>query len=343
MEIGETSKLILLDSELLSSPPDFFSRADFPLEDIFGLTNECDYSTFSATLTMRTDINPLWHALSLAYNKHGNVTLDPDTLWMTILHGLGIVIDENPEICRDNIVFHQGKKDLQVTIETKKSWEEYLEKVLPALQESCKKDFISTISAQFSTTTLPLQIIQTGYIMAGVKHYFTYKIQVQCGIKCVQFNGTDQDWTFLLKKVKDIQNVIPPDSWKLYIEGMIEIIDNFILTRQGQFNLLWWRKIMDVKHVSTGSGSVNGYSGWILKLFYQTFDKKEITHLPSKPLFFVPLTLLNAGTEMHRFIKGGMIGLNYDRRKNSWTPVSGLGVFVGKKEKNKASGNLFLG
>jgi hypothetical protein len=307
--------------------PDKENKMKLPFKDIFQIATICEYSTFSGEINMLTSANPLWWSLAYAYNEHGNVALDPNILWMTILHGLGIAINENPEKYRSGIVSHKDKKELIIKTKPPGSWEEFFQKMLPVLEENCQKKIVEKVSAKFSTTTLPLQIIQTGYIMNGLKNYFTYTCRTKCGIRGVKFLGTNQDWILLLEKVKGIQTLIESESWNKYIEGMIEIITNLFATKQGKFDLTWWRKIMDITHEGQESGAGTFYSGWILKLFYQTFSKKSIIDIPSQPFFACSLKLVIGSVEIPKIMKGGIVGIHYQKDNHLFTPISGLGVF----------------
>jgi len=168
--------------------------------------------------------------------------------------------------------------------------------------------------------------------MNGLKSFFAYTCRTLCGIKSVHFEGTDKDWELLLAKVKDIRTIITSESWSSYITGMEDLITKFIATRQGKFALEWWRKVVDIEHVGRGSGSRSFYSGWILQLFYSTFQKSKVESPPSPPLFSVPVKLETDGKTYPMIVKGGIVGINYDKVKNLYTPISGLGVFSGEKE-----------
>jgi len=87
-------------------------------------------------------VNPLWLALLCAYNQHGSVTLDPDTLWMTILSGFGDEVNANPEKYRGSLVSHEGKKEIVIYTKPVNYWEEFFLKMLPALAGNCKPEVI---------------------------------------------------------------------------------------------------------------------------------------------------------------------------------------------------------
>ena len=77
-----------------------------------------------------------------------------------------------------------------------------------------------------------------------------------------------------------------PDKW---IEGLVEILDNFIDTYQGKVNLEFWNSGLYAKLVmgyAVGSGvsCQDAFDGWIKKFFIYDFDKK-CTNLQYEKLY----------------------------------------------------------
>src|SRR5581483_9537237 len=60
--------------------------------------------------------NALVETLAFAYAHHKPVSLSPDVIWLTIMQGLAIHIQQNSEALRNKIVDFQGEKNLDVKV-----------------------------------------------------------------------------------------------------------------------------------------------------------------------------------------------------------------------------------
>ncbi|KAH9156674.1 hypothetical protein AeRB84_001409, partial [Aphanomyces euteiches] len=95
-----------------------------------------------------------------AYNKHHNLVIRPDDVWLAIMVQFGFFVNGNAETLRDSLVKHQGQKELRGWI-----WylmEEHL--VDPSMRE--------WILPSFSTTTDHDRIVGSVVMMATMKKYF---------------------------------------------------------------------------------------------------------------------------------------------------------------------------
>jgi hypothetical protein len=71
--------------------------------------------------------------------------------------------------------------------------------------------------------------------------------------------GTLEDWKVLHQKTEQLKSfVLPSDKYgggfDTYIDGLLPILKQFIKTYQGNVDYKFWNTVMDVKHISGGSG-----------------------------------------------------------------------------------------
>jgi len=154
--------------------------------------------------------------------------------------------------------------------------------------------------------------------MDSFKKYFTYGRCIPCcGIRNVHFMGNLEDWKKLKTKISNLKKYAGDKNqiWPLYIEGVLEILDEFIATYKGESkNKDFWNKIMNFRHGRLGSGSTSYVSGWILKFFYGIGSSEiETSDLPKCSINF-PIELDNKLTGIKKtvYLIGGFGGVSYE-------------------------------
>ncbi len=260
--------------------------------------------------------NGFLEAFMMAYNHHRGVVLSPDDFMIFIGLNFSKYVNENAEKMRDYLVSHQGKEKLTVVTnqgEGEKYWSGFFEKMKEAIQKKTKNNIVNILECNFSTTSLIENVMSVATIMDCFKQYFDYgRCIPACGITDLHFTGELKDWEEVKSKVSKLKAFTFNDAWKQYIVGVEGILDQFIDAFKGKPDLEFWNKIMDLKNGRLGSGSTTFISGWILKLFWETFDKSKCdVGDMSLPSIKVPIELDNKNTGIVKMVKlhGGFNGV----------------------------------
>lgn len=101
-----------------------------------------------------------------------------------------------------------------------------------------------------------------------MQHYFDYKVLTCCGISKVKLLGTRQDWV----KLKEATANLGTYGLDWWAESLCEILDEFIITYDGNPNKAFWNCIYKYSYVG-GSGEVPRINGWILNFIPYIRDK----------------------------------------------------------------------
>jgi len=126
--------------------------------------------------------------------------------------------------------------------------------------------------------------------------------------------GDLDDWNKLAIKVGNLKKYTgKAKNWSLYIDGVLEVINQFIATYKGNPDKDFWNKIMNFRHGRLGSGSTSYVSGWILKFFYGCDSEVETSDIPKSYMNF-PIELDNklTGVKKTVYCVGGFGGITYE-------------------------------
>ncbi|QYT05907.1 hypothetical protein H0G86_012782 [Trichoderma simmonsii] len=185
-----------------------------------------------------------------AFQQDLHLTLRPDDVWLAIMVQFGFYVNGHAEEMRRFFVTHEGKKQLV-------SW------MLP----------------NFSTTTSEDVTTAAVVMMATVKEYFEYIAMGGCGFPSVRLLGERADWVSLLEKIAKLATYGDELSvWSSLLtkvaEKMVETFDK----PDSQITKDFWMKA--VHHDGKdGSGTVKSLSGWITAFCYWDAEGKKTYHL----------------------------------------------------------------
>lgn len=197
-----------------------------------------------------------------AYNRHHNLVLRPDDIWLAIMVQFGLYVNGNAEELRSTLVKHDGKKELVVkavgtlyTVDFGQLSTQMIDQMVEHLVDPNLKHWVLPA---FSTTTDHDTIVASVVLMASMKKYFSYKFELACGIPHVTLEGTVSDWEDIRARVEKLKEFGGPMSeWSAMLAP---ILDQFVLAARGAADAGFWNRI--VHHLGGGSGP-SYISGWI--------------------------------------------------------------------------------
>jgi len=207
--------------------------------------------------------SPFFDSVAYAFNMHMPLVIKPDAAWLTILTGLTHHIDTDPEGLRHHFVEHEGQVELVVEVGSPpiphvppEVWtilvQGFSEQIGGFIGK--KKDLIV---CDFSTTTDTDRLSSEIALMGAMKHYFTYKAMLLCGLTDVTIEGTPDDWGNMYDRVRTLSEL--GLGW--WTDHLLPVIDQFRLASEGKPDIEFWKAAYRKERF--GSGSQGNVSGWI--------------------------------------------------------------------------------
>ncbi|KDO26956.1 hypothetical protein SPRG_07669 [Saprolegnia parasitica CBS 223.65] len=197
-----------------------------------------------------------------AYNRHHNLVLRPDDIWLAIMVQFGLYVNGNAEELRSSLVKHDGQKELTVTtagslysVDFGQLSKQMIDQMDEHLVDPALKEWVLPA---FSTTTDHDTIVASVVLMASMKKYFSYKFGLCCGIPQVTLEGTAADWEGIRARVDKLKTFGGPLSeWSVMLAP---ILDQFVVAAKGNADADFWNRICH----RIGGGSGPSYiSGWL--------------------------------------------------------------------------------
>jgi hypothetical protein len=281
--------------------------------------------------TFHVGYHPFLAAFLSAYNAHEDVTLSPDDVWMVIMMQFSQHVNDNAENLRSMVVEHDGKKQLIVTTareESESEWTEFCTLMLEKIRENVKGGVVDVIEANFSTTTRFEKLLSTMAVMSSFKQYFSYgRCIPECGINNIHFLGTLEDWQNLIVKLNGLKQYGIVGNWNSYVTNLEPILQKFVDTYEGNVDVEFWNKIMNIRFESEGSGSSSLISGWILNFFGKAGKEVDVDEISIKKID-VTVKIDNRQTRQKKNVNllGGFSGfVNYTN--GSYRPQMSYAVY----------------
>jgi hypothetical protein len=258
--------------------------------------------------------NAFYSMFDVAYANHGQVVLTPDDIWTCISVQFAKYVEANAEALRDLFVSFSGKQKITIDMNSV-DYELFMTLVVDQIAKRTKGGVTESLKYDFSTSTEFDQTMGHLSTMTAMKHYFKYGMRMMCGIQCVYFTGTLDDWQKLRQKTARLIETYHLDKseyihdFKAWGKQIDVILGEFIETYQGRVNLTFWNGVLDL-HCTHGSGATTTIQGWIVPLI----SNKSLLELHAMPScgFEVPVEINNNGLITNVKVVGGFSGLVID-------------------------------
>jgi len=175
-----------------------------------------------------------------------------------------------PELCRADLVPHQGKKALAVNLPgdvgshltDTATWNSIADLLFDNLEGNVKEGRASRLSLRFTTTTPARFLANRLKILDLFSPYFDYYGMASCGIPRIRLEGTPADWR-LLKERSQALAACGLDPW---IHELQPLLDELIRTSEGHPQLGFWKSFVRWQWTDPECGSSPWIDGWIARL-----------------------------------------------------------------------------
>ena len=207
--------------------------------------------------------NSLISAIVFAYNNHIPLVIRPDDIWTCVIVTLGLYINTFNSEMKD-IFTDKEKTELKYISESnnlKESIKDFIDDISKQINKNIKNDFAEWIIPDFSTTTSTDKMVAKIVFMSSVKEYFTYTLNLHCGISKLTLEGTLGDWVLLKNKIKKIHEFNRKDLSQ-WIDVLEYVLDKFIDFYHGKVDEDFFQRIVSDKR--NGSSPSKKIKGWAL-------------------------------------------------------------------------------
>ena len=224
-----------------------------------------------------TRFNMFAYCVYESFFKHYPLRLTPDIIWITILQGLVIHVNQNVEELRHKFVEFEGKETVTISrpevcasaiqhaIDTHTNgtvpWEDTITEFVNKMKSRMKPEIHMLTDCDFSTTTPMDRIAKQVVAMELSLNYFKAYFMCGCGFPSIELAGTPDDWKLLRSKAQTFSEY-GLDWWLKYL---IPVLDEFVDASEGKVNLTFWRAC--VYHAGGSGLFYTPYTGWIQSLF----------------------------------------------------------------------------
>ncbi|KAJ9057132.1 hypothetical protein DSO57_1025384 [Entomophthora muscae] len=289
-------------------------------------------------------MNGLMEAVHLAFSQHHGLTLSPEKLFITILQGVAIHINQDPKKHRAALgIKHEGKIRLGIRYDNhimgsdNNTWPVIIDSFTKLLGAFLPEDLFSQLEKPFTTSTDLSVVVTSATIMDSYKVYFEYLYSTLCGIPEVTLQGTPDDWIDLKNRTQNIlQRLEGLDKWEA---TLVPVLDEFISTAQGNPNVEFWKSIYKYRSRS-GFPEVSGWINLFFPYFMFTEDYRinacahgGPANCPKYSLDFYPVGITRTPfkwdyhhEEYNMELVAGLVGVEKNATTNHVQPALGWAV-----------------
>jgi hypothetical protein len=223
--------------------------------------------------------------LMQAYNKHQNIVIRPDDIWLAILTQFNMYVNQNVEELRSKFVAHDGERLVEIRTggnRASNNWGTLIQDLTEQLDEYLVDKYVKPwILPNFTTTVETDVAVASAVMLSTFKGYFKYRVVFSCGIPSVTLIGTRVDWVSVLRRVQQLHHfdiesygqrrqAIGPhrrrgsmdqsglmNEWQSRLEAVLK---RLIAIFDGEEDEEFWSRIVTATRY--GSGSQRALTGW---------------------------------------------------------------------------------
>ena len=293
------------------------------------------------------DVHPFIGMVAKAYAEHYPIEIYPDDIWLLLLDGIKIHVNNNREKFRDEFVVSGADsalaiEDNSLTLSSPpEKWEQDVLEVYDSLFQKIPEKTRASFDVNFSTTTPVSAFTFKAMLMSIASNYFTFGIMTACGIPEFAVKGTMRDWILLKARFNELANILEMDWWAGELNP---ILDKIIEAFGDKKDLTFWRGFY--KYIEgEGCGWGPKINGWITKFFpYRAIeDDKRVyvrkTDWNAEQEFEdfptgrdkVPILWNNLGKKVELELVVGFWGHHVDKKRGRLRSVRGYTLSIPEK------------
>lgn len=275
-------------------------------------------SSRSEKMLIQSYFHPFVRAAELAYAGHRPLTISPDMVWLMIVQGFALHVNENAEALRKRFVDFDGKTNLDVRRDEfvkgnpDNDWESVFPEFSDQIGEYTGKTLKDLVVANFSTSGNVEKAAFEISLMDAMDHYFSYSFSTMCGIPEIKLEGTPEDWALIEQKARQLAQY--DLAW--WMKDLAPVLKEFTAASKGTINQQFWEGFFKIDYIDVICNEEPSMTGWIIKFFpYLPGLKEEGDEIAGRN----PLV----GVDIKTFFKKGRSG-----KKEYMGPKIDGGVFA---------------
>jgi len=282
------------------------------------------------TLLSGADGNNFAGAFLFAWANHLEIQFSPEDVLLFLTQRVATHIDDDPEAARKYFVRHEGREEINVVLGTE-DWALFIHLVGEQLQLRTIPGSIDAFVPSFSTTTPIDSLVAHAQIMSVMKHFFSYRFTILCGIPAVTLLGTRDDWIKLDAQYQIIKAAYPPlTAW--FVKNFDPIFAMWLRLALGlevagdAAQQIFWRDVVSSTRVQHGCGGPPDYylDGWLGVL--AGANRGETTSKLGATLRHAPVKLDLFGVQIDTTLTSGFVAIKLDEEAQAVRPVRGTYV-----------------
>lgn len=238
--------------------------------DVFKTDTPWEVSGCDAISLVKNDkpvkTNHLWEAVAIAHNQHYCLSLDPDTIWITILQGFMKHIQQAPALYAKRLGINFTDRKILTIIDNNAvkggttDWLANIKYFTIGVKEEIGYEKYNILLSPFSTTKALQQVAMEINFLGIYENYYSYLMMTLCGIPEIKLSGSKEDWQQLIKRLDFIEDF----NLKWWTNPLRRVLSHFVMAYDDDIDLNFWKKIYSKFNVS-GKGKC--CSGWLLTFF----------------------------------------------------------------------------
>ena len=210
-----------------------------------------------------------------AYCEHYPLEISVEDIWVAIAQGVSIHLNENAEKYRELMVSHEGKKTLELPVDSLRipdsarpkggnksvpaiDWSAAVRQMGLLIKKDMKTDMTTILTTPFSSTTPVEQAVFDCTLMDSVKAYYDYRFSLCCGIPQVTLRGSPADFQQVIDRINQLRTIFTDFHW--WLDTLIPHLQQFKASAEGKPDIDWWQKIC---HEVGGGSDISMLAGWL--------------------------------------------------------------------------------
>ncbi len=208
--------------------------------------------------------HPFIETLHLSFAEHRPLIISPDMIWLMIIQGFAVHLDENSDDLREMFVKHDEKLKISIRRDDFRKdqnnrWDNTFPEFCDSIEKYVGSDITNLVVSNFSTTTFAEKASFQLALMDAVDNYFTYEVVTMCGIPEITLTGDTNDWQKILMNIDKFRKY-DLDWW---VDALTPVLQEFVDASKGDIDTSFWQSIYKMENKSGGPH----VTGWILKMF----------------------------------------------------------------------------
>lgn len=210
------------------------------------------------------NVNGFVQAAHLAFDRHYELVLSPDDVWLCIAQGFAQHIDLNAEQLRDRFVRHEGKAEIVVRRDdfvkgsSANDWPSVFGAFSDAIAGHVGKQR-DLVVAGFSTTGPIEKAASEIVLMSAMRHYFDLILLTLCGIPRITLLGSHEDWRSIERRA----SMLSEYGLEHWVRELAPLLAELSAAAAGRADRALWQSFYRYESRS-GKSAV---TGWINVLF----------------------------------------------------------------------------